>query len=497
MTIFKGRLSDGKAAVSRLVQVRLERALEIEERTLQDYGNTKRETWAFHRLTASAPVLKGSRDVLLHSADHPGETLFIDDPAFAAAILKVSPQLKAGSIRLRHARPWLVLTALVAAIVGGIWALDLSPAKAVARLLPDPVRNAIGERAAEAFTDGHPVCTDPRGTEALARLAARLSAASGTDRPFHVRVVDWDIVNAFALPGEQIVISTGLIDAAETPDEVAGVLAHEMGHGIEYHPEAGIIRAVGVSAGMELVFSGSSSTLGNIGGAVLQLRYSRGAEREADAHAIRILKEAGISVKPLAGFFRRLSALEGSDGDHKTDEDSLTTSAADIFSTHPPTPERIEEVEKVEDYPATPSVTDEDWAAIRHICSEPESGAETEQRSAGLNDGAEVSRGIPPISTDSSDGIDQVPRTEGGKPVEQRDSLLNADLDLDWAPGTGESINELDLDWKPPSIEGSDGLDLDWKPGETETVDDPALDLDWSPGGKLGSIKNPIPTTTP
>ena len=116
MTIFKGRLSDGKAAVSRLVQVRLERALEIEERTLQDYGNTKRETWAFHRLTASAPVLKGSRDVLLHSADHPGETLFIDDPAFAAAILKVSPQLKAGSIRLRHARPWLVLTALVAAI---------------------------------------------------------------------------------------------------------------------------------------------------------------------------------------------------------------------------------------------------------------------------------------------------------------------------------------------------------------------------------------------
>lgn len=66
-------------------------------------------------------------------------------------------------------------------------------------------------------------------------------------------VVDWDLLNAFAVPGNKILLTKELIEKADGPEEVAGVLAHEMGHGIALHPETGIIRAVGLAAALELM----------------------------------------------------------------------------------------------------------------------------------------------------------------------------------------------------------------------------------------------------
>ena len=94
----------------------------------------------------------------------------------------------------------------------------------------------------------------PRGT---CRLTERLSKAAPGSEPFNVRVYDWSLMNAFAVPGGQIVLTKGLIDKAETPDEVAGVLAHEMGHGIEMHPETGIIRSIGLAAAVEVMLGGA------------------------------------------------------------------------------------------------------------------------------------------------------------------------------------------------------------------------------------------------
>ena len=113
------------------------------------------------------------------------------------------------------------------------------------------------------------------------------------------------VVNAFALPGEQIVVLRGLIEEADSPDEVAGVIAHEMGHGLELHPETGIVKALGMSAAVLLIF-GDSSSIGNWGAHLLQLSYTRSAEREADVHALRILKAADISPKGISDFFKRL-----------------------------------------------------------------------------------------------------------------------------------------------------------------------------------------------
>ncbi len=105
-------------------------------------------------------------------------------------------------------------------------------------------------------------------------------------------------------------LTRGLIAKADSPDEVAGVLAHEMGHGIEMHPETALVRALGLSAAAELMLGGSGGTLANIGIVLAQLSYTRDAERNADRHALEILKGAGVSAQGLAEFFTRVTKLE-------------------------------------------------------------------------------------------------------------------------------------------------------------------------------------------
>ena len=286
--VFSGRLTDGRSASSRMVTVRLARALEL------DPGGAVPETWAFHRLRPAVPLGKRSADVLLSSQDHPGATLFVAEPAFVKAILAVAPQLSQTAERWRYAKPALLATAVVGLIAAAVYAFDLSPAAGIARMLPHDVRVLIGEQSVKSFTSGHKFCNAPAGTQALDAMAKKLSDAAGPGARFSVKVVDWDMVNAFAMPGEQVVLMRGLIEKAENPDEVAGVLAHEMGHGLALHPEAGIIRAIGIAAGMEMVLTGSSGTLGNIGGMLLQMQFTRQAETDADTHALELLRGARI-----------------------------------------------------------------------------------------------------------------------------------------------------------------------------------------------------------
>jgi beta-barrel assembly-enhancing protease len=153
------------------------------------------------------------------------------------------------------------------------------------------------------------------------------------------------------------------LEKAGSPDEAAGVLAHEIGHGIELHPETGIIRAIGLAAAVELMLGGTGGTLANIGLTLAQLGYTRASEHEADLQAIRLLKNSGISNKGLSDFFKRVEKIEGED----------TTSEAlhpfDLLRTHPPTKEREDLVRNQPDYPATPSLDEASWQDLKTICS--------------------------------------------------------------------------------------------------------------------------------
>lgn len=355
--VFQGRFSDGTSAAGRVVDVRLgERGIEI-----RSPGDAAPLIWPFGALSTSVPIGRHAIDVLVGYAHQPGATLFVAEGVFARRLGELAPHLTTHATRMRHAAPWLWAAAAVALVAGGVWLMELSPARAVARLLPDGARQMLGANVVASMTAGRAVCTAPAGRAALDRLALRLTEAAGAATAFRIVVVDWGLVNAFAAPGERVVLTRGLIEKATSPDEVAGVLAHEMGHGLEMHPEAGIVRALGLTAAADLMLGGSGGAIGNMGVILAQLSYTRGAEREADAHAVRILRGAGISPKGLSDFFHRVEASEGGGG-------KRPAGTLDILSTHPQSAERAEAIARQPAYPATPALAAAAWADLRAIC---------------------------------------------------------------------------------------------------------------------------------
>jgi predicted Zn-dependent protease len=371
---FPARLGDGRTAASRPVGVRLgEQGIEIgvpgERRAAL--------TWPYEDMRSSVPVVSGARDVLLSRTSGGAETLYVADPDFARVLVDRARHLSAGRQRLSALRPGLAVLALVVAVIGLARFLEFRPAQTIARLMPQPTREAMGHTVVAQLTGTMRRCEAPAGRAALDKLTNRLvKAGSDEASPVRVVMVDWQLVNAFAAPGGQIIMTRGLVQKASSPDEVAGVLAHEIGHTLELHPEAGLVRALGLTAAAQLIFAGSTGTATNIGILLTQLRYTRVAEREADVHALRILKTSGISAKGFGDFFERLDpkpATTEPAADKKDDAKASPGFAkrifeSDILRSHPQTKARLDAVRAQPAYPATPALDEAEWRALREMC---------------------------------------------------------------------------------------------------------------------------------
>lgn len=354
------RYSDGKSAAARDASVRLG----LTGVEIRDASTGRVTTWSYASLSAGEPLRTHAIDVLLNSSAQPGASLFIPNAEFARALRKSAPHLTAAAERWRSARPWVFAAAAAVGFIAIVYAAGWSPIRSLAGVLPQTWRERLGESAVASMTEGYKLCVADSGVKALDALSARLSKAGGIETPFKVAVYDWPLLNAFAVPGGQIIMTKGLIEKAGSADEVAGVLAHEMGHGIEMHPETGIIRAIGLAAAVELMMGGSGGALANMGLLLAQIGYTRTAEHEADIQALHLLKHAAISNRGLGDFFKRVKAIE--------DEDkfSKTLKQYNLLRTHPPTADREKLVREQADYPATPALDAQSWAELKSICSE-------------------------------------------------------------------------------------------------------------------------------
>jgi predicted Zn-dependent protease len=214
------------------------------------------------------------------------------------------------------------------------------------------------------LASGAKLCATSASNVALADLASRLAQGDPDAPLFELKVYDIDIVNAFALPGDRIVITGKLIQTAESPEEVAGVLAHEMGHVYHRHAEAQMVRAMGIELLLR-VASGGGDTISGLAGLLAILRYSRDAEREADSFAQDQLRKVAIDPLGLKRFFDRMMKLEGDRGS----SGGIFGTVSDMMSTHPVTRERIDAIKPLpQGTAARPVLTDADWASLKKIC---------------------------------------------------------------------------------------------------------------------------------
>lgn len=371
---FEGRYGDGKTAASKLCRVRVDAAgLEI---AFRDGGKRRWPLAEVEALTAldrkrgdvvvrRRPV-KGA-PVFVEGADF-GATLFVAAPGFSQALATANPRLTAHSERWRYTKPAIAVAVAVTVGFGALWAIRGDPARQIADLVPQAWWTSLGEHVIGSITAGRTVCSAPEGQAALGRLMAKLSVASGSTKEFNARVVDWSLVNAFAVPGGKIVVTRGLIGAVGGSDELAGVIAHEIGHGLERHPESSLVRSLGLSVLTSLLFGGGTETFAGIGTTLLQLRYTRDAEREADQRAVETMRTARIPARALGDFFTRLKAKESEREAKDGRPVSGNSRGPQILSTHPTLEERVEAVRRLPTYPTEPATTVADFEALKRMC---------------------------------------------------------------------------------------------------------------------------------
>jgi Zn-dependent protease with chaperone function len=255
-------------------------------------------------------------------------------------------------------RPWLVAIGTLPAIAGVGFLLVQALPRWVAPVVPVSWQAAIGSAAEHALLQNHRRCDRAAGQEALERLAAALAHSSGLDRPVQITVVDNAMINAFALPGDRIVVMRGLIGKAEDGSELAGVLAHEMGHILHRDPVTLLVRRTGLAAvATALGVGGGWGNIAGFGNELVALSYGRAAETNADDAAIRMLHDAGLRSDGLGRFFALLE---------KRAPD--VAGGFSWLSDHPSTAERRARAAGFTE--GAPPFTADEWAAVRHICSE-------------------------------------------------------------------------------------------------------------------------------
>jgi beta-barrel assembly-enhancing protease len=359
--VWSGRATDGRTAASRTVDVSF-----VDEGLFIALPGMGSGVWLTESLRTAEPVRFGAQDVLVTNAAMPGATLYVADPAFAVALRAKVPHVALAAARKAGLKPGLAFGGAIFSLVAVVFALDLSPSKAVAKLMPDAARQKLGDSVL-ATLPSTKVCESPDGKAALDALTNRILTTTKIPG-LKVQVLDWTLVNAFAVPGGRVVLTRAIIDKAANADEIAGVLAHELGHSIELHPEAGLVRSTGFWALVQMMFTGTPGVTGNLGNMLLQMAYNRGYEREADAIGLRLLKEAQISPKPFAGFFRRIDPSASKPDAEPKAQPKRRLFSNEMFDSHPAPPERIAMIEGQAPYPATPALTDAQWQALRTIC---------------------------------------------------------------------------------------------------------------------------------
>ena len=359
-----GRFYDGETAGRREV------AVEIAPEGLRILDPPDDRELAFWRYRELRPVDEVVRDgpLRIRTTRSGRGRLVLASPALIATLTVRAPRLAAGKpgwagLGLR----WAILTVLSVAGLVVLISLGLPRvADRAARLVPNEWEAAFGERLVKPVvrqlawlddTETAAFCTAPRGRDALAGLSRRLAPAGTSDR-FRIRIVNLEMINAFALPGGQILITDGLLRFARSPDEVAGVLAHEMGHVIHRHTTAAMIEALGLAFLFGVMLGDlGTGTIGWAGETLIGLSFRRDAEAQADRSAIELLRRAGVSSRGLADFFERLEEKAGE-----------VPSFLRPLTTHPPTASRRRIAARAATDAEAPALAQDEWRALRAIC---------------------------------------------------------------------------------------------------------------------------------
>jgi Zn-dependent protease with chaperone function len=345
---------DGTSSRRRLVTLEFNDRLEIRE-----YEHTL-AAWSYADVRlADSP--SGTLRVTCLTA--PGlARLEIRDAAVAAALTTRCARLDE-NIPGRHGIARIVgwsLAATVSIVAVVLFGVPLA-ADRLTPLVPPAFERRLGDVAEGQVKTmfGGKICDNASGQAAFTKLVNAVRESAGLDTSIQSQVLSSPIPNAFALPGGKVYVFNGLLAKAENADEIAGILAHELGHLSHRDGTRNLIYNGGTSFLIGLLFGDitGSGALIFASRSLVTASYSREAERNADTFAIDAMHGLGRSPKPMGELMFRVTGKEG--------DRSLS-----ILASHPLTEDRLARMSSEDQPPSGPPLlTAAEWASLKAICS--------------------------------------------------------------------------------------------------------------------------------
>lgn len=273
-------------------------------------------------------------------------------------VLRAHPELTtaigAAKRKRSHNRALLLAAVLAVVALPLLILLNLNGLTAIAaRQVPAEWEQKLGRSAFAQYRLQHELIDDKATQAALLAVTQPLTAAIADARyPFEFHIVNDSGLNAFALPGGVVVINSGLIQRADSANELLGVLAHEISHVTQRHGVRNIISSAGIVLTAQVLIGDASGLLATLASAaplLLNQSYSRDFERDADTHGVALMRAAQIDPSGLETFFQKVIAHEKKLQEQVGNEDAAAAlkTLAQFVSTHPATEERIERIRKL------------------------------------------------------------------------------------------------------------------------------------------------------
>ena len=331
-------------------------------------GNSVSFFWRYRDLRQTQGAYAGEQ-VRLEKGQEIPEVLLISDAAFLSDAHRIAPELTTHfhDPTRRRKRAVLTLLAALGAVAASValylWGIP-AVASVVASHVPVSWEERLGQSVVEHLAPPTKRCTDPNRAHRIDEITATLTAPL-PNNPYALRVmvVNDPIVNALAIPGGYVLVFRGLLERTRSPEELAGVLAHEFQHVLHRHATRALLQ--NASAGLLVAaLTGDASGVMGFGlesaRTLGALRYSRQNEEEADADGMRMLIRAGIDPGGMIAFFEVLGRGDGK--------------GAAIFqylSTHPQAEERVVRLKLLAAQSRVKPVkllSGYDWRDIRKIC---------------------------------------------------------------------------------------------------------------------------------
>lgn len=309
-------------------------------------------------------------EVRLERGEAPAPALLVPDTRFLTALRAVATASAArfhdpGRRRWRGPATVAAALAVVVAIpVLYLWVIPVLAALAATRV-PVSWEERLGQGVVDHLAPASKRCADPGRVARVEELVRMLTAAAPREPyTFRVIVVDDRAVNALAAPGGSIVVFLGLLERTRRPEELAGVLAHEVQHVLRRHATRALLQRASISL-LASALAGDPTGAGGFGLEGAQtlgaLAYSREFEAEADREGMRMLARAGIDPTGMIEFFEALLKDGGK-----------TPGLARYLSTHPSLEERVAALRALaRESPGrrVPLFPGYDWHDMTRICA--------------------------------------------------------------------------------------------------------------------------------